>query len=63
MESKNCWDCGYYKEYVNRRKMEELHTDTVIWLHICENVNMPNEIKNLYIAEQCTFYDDDSWMK
>lgn len=63
MESKNCWDCGYYKEYVNQRKMEELNTDKVIWLHICENVNMPTEIKELDIAEKCTYYDDDSWMK
>lgn len=60
---KNCWDCGYYKEYINRRKMEEQQTDYVIYLHVCENIKMPTEIEDLDIADQCQYYDDDSWMK
>lgn len=63
MEKKNCWDCGYYKEYVNHRKMEELNTEKVIFLHQCQNVNMPSEINDLELAGICKYYDDDSWMK
>jgi hypothetical protein len=61
--TKNCWDCGYFKEYVNRRKMEELKTDTVIYYYHCENQHTPSEIKDLNIANECQYYDDDSWMK
>lgn len=60
---KNCWDCGFYKEYINLRKMEESNTDKVIYLHNCTNVNMPSEIADLNMAEECEHYDDDTWMK
>jgi hypothetical protein len=60
---KNCWDCGYFKEYINRRKMEELKTDKVIYYYHCENQHTPSEIENLNIANECEHYDDDTWMK
>lgn len=63
MEEKSCWDCGYHKQYVNRRKMAEQNTDEVIWLNICENVNIKYELTDLSEAKSCQYYDDDSWMK
>ncbi|PLR99605.1 hypothetical protein [Bacillus sp. T33-2] len=60
---RSCEDCGFFKEYINRRKMEELQTDNVIWFWHCENQNTPSEIKNLNFATQCQYYDDESWMK
>lgn len=63
MEKKNCWNCGFYKEYINRRKMEEIKTDEVIYYHHCQNANTPSEIEDLEIADKCQYYDDDTWMK
>lgn len=60
---KNCEDCGYFKEYVNYGKMEELKTDKVIWYWLCENQQKYGEIKDLNIANDCQYYDNDSWMK
>jgi hypothetical protein len=61
--AKSCDDCGFYKLYVNRKKMEELKTEKVIWLELCENINMPATIEDTSIADTCKHYDDDSWMK
>jgi len=58
-----CEECGFFKTYVNRRKMQEENTNETIWLHICENVNMPSVVKDSSIANKCTYYDDDTWMK
>jgi len=63
MELRTCEDCGFCKTYINHKKMTELKTEKVIFLNICENINMPSVIEDFSKAEKCKYYDDDSWMK
>jgi len=59
-----CDECSYLKTYVNKRRMEELDTDEVIWLHVCQHPKVQQtEVKDLLIADNCKHFDDDIWLK
>lgn len=68
MCDKSCRNCIDFKEYVNERKMSELGITSrllkdIIWFYYCQNPETHGEIKDLNIANNCQYYDDDSWIK
>jgi hypothetical protein len=63
IRQKSCEDCAYFKEYINRRKMSELKTNEIIWYWLCERNEIYGAIEDLKTANECPYFDNESWMK
>lgn len=64
-EKKNCEDCVFLKTFLNQEEMRKQGKDEsdVIWLYICDHSKTPGVVTDLSIAESCSYYDEDSWLK
>lgn len=61
-EKKSCEDCIFLKSYLNQKEMLRQGKDeeSIIWKHMCDHPKTPGVVKDLNVAESCSFYDEDS---